>query len=420
MNSWIKPASRVRAQVASEAEKLRESLIKQTPSYFMSTSPTLSEALADSVVPVVAEGVSEEAVTKFLTEHGPDACDAICGIWGSVIPAVAEEILCMMETPGAEAINSPAFNFVDSFAAIVQGCRQLTDKKNHRPDVTKFKGGVNIVSGATLAGITGHAMVAGGALGAITAVAASNLALSAMIGISFAWACDELACAVRRRIDAEYWLMDNLKQLDKLNTVLIPNLKTEIDNTPKNGRAYDWIVEHKKKRLKLLELSAAKLNNDIRTRIQSNDDCNKYFNEHCNDPLFYNNIHFPTTPTMFSPEKAKKWEEKFKSECDSNIQKSIQNCLYVGILFTGTLLLSLTATSLFCIPGGQLAGTILLGVFAAWFTAKNVKSLAETSVKAYHGVKTLFAGDEKSKTKGAGQEDRIDYKSQGRLSFNHA
>lgn len=318
---------------------------------------------------------------ELLLEEIPDSVDAACSLWGNVAPAIAIELLGLVKDItdieyANEMANAPGFNFVDSVAFVGKGTLQLRDVmkgKEHRPYVTALQGMINIGSGIALGTLTGMAIAAG----TTTALFSAQIALVASMGVNLLHATEDTVRATRKIISPEYWLKDNLRQLEKVQQALakqetrnsgrqetwqkIQQAKSPDDTLSKKERSYGWTAIRSQKKLEQLQHKKEDLIKTIQTRIKCNEKCNKYFNNNKFDPVF-KAIVKDFSPTLDTSARAKTAEAAIELQSEKELDKAASSMFLTGLLFTGTLLCML--------PGGQIPGTILLGAFAIGFSAK--------------------------------------------------
>lgn len=338
----------------------------------------------------------KKTIPALLAEHVPDFCNAACGLWGVIVPAIAEEVkkLGWVETggdqmPGLKEMNAPVWNYVDTGASIFLGILLLLDDENHRQRVTKLKGVINISSGITLGIITGVSTTMGAAAGA----ALASQALAAAIGVSFVLACEDVAYSVHRIVSPKYWLKDTMSKLDRLERVTIPKMEEQIREDKaryeqsrtenfrrkpnKKERLLLFLINRKIARLKHLKQHSVTLKNDIKDRIEGNAACHEYYMNdviYQENPLAWRVKSFVGFNPVLDTNKGKKIEEKVSSQCRRELKNNLKTALFIGVLFAGTLAL--------CIPGGQLVGTVLLGIFTSWFTLKHGNTIRKVVPKA--------------------------------------
>lgn len=268
--------------------------------------------------------------------------------------------------PTTSGLYDPVVNWVDGAVSILQGVKQVLDDETHRPLVTKVIGLSNISSGVGLTVITAVAST----LGAAAAATLSAQGLAAAFAVAFLISCDEVVRSVRKSTDPEYWVTDSIKEWDKLNTKTIPKLKEEIARlehlgfVTRRNSALQWGLERKKERLKSMEKIAEKLGEDIKDRVTTHPLCWEAYQTHFtqNDSLSRRAENLIGNQTDFTSSKKEKIEARIAKQNKKVLKEALTHSLMAGLAFTGMLLL--------CIPGGQPAAAVIIGITVALYMKK--------------------------------------------------
>ncbi len=318
----------------------------------------------------------EKSIPVVEASAQPGINDSIFALYGVVVHAVLSEVMIAAHS----APHDPTLQYIEAGRSIVTGVQQLRDEETHRPIVTKVKGFTNVTTGVGLAVLTGICTT----LGTAAAVALSAQGLAAGLGIAFVMSCDEVIRTARKGLDPEYWLVDSIKQWDKLNQQTIPTLREDIHklkNTPwiNENAAAAWALNRKIKRLEQLEKLAQELEKDIKDRTTTNQDCWNAYKKHfmLADPKSALSIKAQQLigykTTELSKSGKKDIEDRVNAKCKKECKEAVSIALLTGIAFVGALLL--------CIPGAQLIGVILIGIAATLAAAKHAKSIKEEAPK---------------------------------------
>ncbi len=319
----------------------------------------------EAVEAELLEDAKQEISQKTLEEG--ESVDGVYTLFAVSVHAVICE--AMMTVLPAGGGFDPIVNWVDAGVSIVQGGRQLLDDESHRPLATKVKGFSNIASGVALTVITGVATT----LGTAAAAALSAQGLTAAFAVAFLISCDEVVRLVRKIVDPEYWVMDNIKQWEKLKDKTIPKLIKEISRLDHNqyisrkNSALIWAVERKKERLLQLQELEKELGQDIKDRVTTNETCWMHYKAHFDKGNLSGIAKelIGEKPNFESGEEAA-IEEKAALKCKKELKEALSHTLLAGLAFTGMLLL--------CIPGAQPIGAVLIGVTVAVYVIKYAES----------------------------------------------
>ena len=287
---------------------------------------------------------------------------------------------------------APAWNYVDGSCAVAVGLMQLTDNYHHRPLVNKLKGLLNCASGA-------HVIT----LSALNFAALGGPAFAMAGGIGFAISLEETMRRGRRKHDVDYWVKDSLAELDKINSVILPDLKKQIAELEKipaqqNGHVSRWALKRKTARLnKYLEQKTeieqalahrlalrqhssedteltpeqraqyAKELKSIETRLNPEaDEVKKYDSATI---AFLKKL--KTDPEPFDITRSQQKEQEIIKQNANDFRDASCNSFIWGVAFIGMLCLC------FPIPGAQIAGFALIGLASALYLAKHGQQIAQ-------------------------------------------
>lgn len=325
----------------------------------------------DSLETELLADVKQE-VPKHLEEG--EVVDGVYTLFAVAVHTIMSEVM-LSALPTTEGLYDPIVNWVDAGLSIVQGGRQLFDDETHRPLVTKVKGLSNIASGVGLTVITAIAST----LGAAAAATLSAQGLAAAFAVAFLISCDEVVRSARKMTDSEYWVVDNIKEWDRLNTKTIPKLKAQIVRLDHPGflsrknEALQWAIGRKKERLIYLEKLEQELGQDIKDRVTTHEKCWDSYQTHFmnKDPISSHAQTLIGDQTDFYSSKREEIENKVTKKCKKELNESLVHAAMTGLAFTGMLLL--------CIPGAQPAGAILIGVTVALFAIKYADLIAKNA-----------------------------------------
>ncbi len=306
--------------------------------------------------------------------------------YGSFIQMVVSEITSIT-LPGINNISNPNWTYVDAVAAIFQGGKQLLYEDSHRPYATKTKGVLNLSRGIGLTVVAGVSTTLGAAAGA----ALASQGIAGALGVAFILSCDDVVVDARRLKDPEYWFLDSVKKWDKMNKTISVLEKEVLDlqhSIWKNNKVAKWTLDHKKKRLTLLQHAIAELEQDIQARVKVNTTCQKTYETLLRKPFDVElsgkieNL-ISKTPISMDDKVAVDREKHALTKCKKDLKKSIEIAILTGITFSGMLLL--------CLPGGQIAGGILLSLSVAMLVKKYGTALREhmPNLKKQRGAKSI-------------------------------
>ena len=306
-------------------------------------------------------------------------------------------------------VLGPLWNYLDAGCSVMAGLLQLTDNYHHRQLVNKLKGMVNVGSGAQVI-----------ALSAISFATFGAPAFAAAFGVGFALSIDDLVRAGRRKDTLEYWVKDSLAELDKINAVILPDIKKQIADIEsiaedQRKRLTQWTLERRKQRLAEYLAKKEEIEHDLVYRMafrkyasfdESSSVQTKQYQQELEcftkqlDPTEeqYQSYHHETTSFLtklasmsneithenshLSLQCGAKKETINIDTCYKKeltiIQKNAQefknnakNTLQWGLAFAGMLCLC------FPVPGAQIAGLALVGLASAIYLVRNADRISQ-------------------------------------------
>ena len=287
---------------------------------------------------------------------------------------------------------APAGNYVDGSCAVAVGLMQLADNYHHRPLVNKLKGFLNCASGV-------HVIT----LSALNFASLGGPAFALAGGIGFAISLEETMRMGRRKHDVDYWVKDTLAELDKINSVILPDLKMQIAKlqqipAEQHGHVSGWAFKRKTARLnKYLELKKEieqSLTHRLALRQHSSDDTTlteeqrlQYKNEltsiqtrlnpETTEAKKYHNDttnflrQLATPQVSFDLATSQRKEQEIIKKNANDFRDASCNAFIWGVAFIGMLCLC------FPIPGAQIAGFALIGLATALCLVKHGQQIAQ-------------------------------------------
>lgn len=271
---------------------------------------------------------------------------------------------------------SPTWNYVDASLQGLTGLQQLFDKSTHRPYVTKTKGLFNLASSIQLITLTTLGSAALGPIG-----------LAAATGTAFILSTDEAIRQIRRLWSPEYYFVDTLAELDKVEDLILGKQKTLADldtlsEKDRNSRSGKLAIK-----LARSALTALKDRRDnLRQQLEVKLDAHRY--EHRENPgqsslhkiiegysknrrLLKNNkcrdflakLHEREMPAEEQYQQVKAKDLGLRKQNERAVVDAVADSALWALAFTGVLLA--------CIPGCQVVSFALILAASLLFAVKN-------------------------------------------------
>lgn len=303
-------------------------------------------------------------------------------------PAIVHEIRHSPAiVPNSEVIGA-TWNYVDGGCSIAIGLLQLADTYHHRPLVNKLKGFFNCASGTQSIALT-----------ALSFATLGGPAFAIAGGIGFALSIDETIRMGRRKHNFDYWVKDNLAELDKINSVILPDLRRQIAELNKisaeqKGRVSNWALTRKTHRLEEFIAKKEEIEHDLthRLALRKYSDTNplqaqQYQKElnsltdrlapkstnikkyHEDTRSFLQTLADAPKPADLTSSYAK--EQEIIKKNARNFKDASYNSFIWGVAFVGMLCIC------FPVPGAQIVGFTLIGLASALYLIKHAQQISQ-------------------------------------------
>ncbi|HVY53315.1 MAG TPA: hypothetical protein VHA13_02230 [Gammaproteobacteria bacterium] len=331
-----------------------------------------SDPLRDEILTTVHHA------TKDFAETIPENNFWALSAYTIIIPQLLRE--CSRYTlPNANEIGL-SLNYIEAACQGITGLDQLMDKTTHRPQTTRTKGIINLASASTVIALS--------AIGA----AGGPFGFALGLGVSFVLSIDDLTRQMRRWYNSEYFLVDNITALDKLEEIIktkqkeLEELKLALPIPEKRNKIEKAAWELKKSTINSLLSSKEKLQQQIEVKV----DISRYENQGPEQISSLHEIikgykgsktveckvfleHLQSKPLLEAEayQLAKKQDLAIKAECKEATKQAVSNSILWALAFTGMLLIS--------IPGGQIAGIAIIAAVSVVYLAKNSKKIVENA-----------------------------------------
>lgn len=361
--------------------------IRYTPS-----SENITEALLGNTLPVeksnvspqyreIVNGIIQPAV-KAVAEALPDTNFAILGAYNIIVPEILS-YLTGYALPEPPAISS-TWNYLDATCQGLTGLQQLFNKATHRPLVTKAKGLFNLASTTQVITLT-----------ALSSVSLGPISFAVASGTLFLQSLDEVIRQMRRLWSSEYYFVDTLKELDKIEELILIKEKSleELSQLPEdqqNSGSGKWAI-----RLATDALNQLKKRRDLlQRRLETVFDADLYRNKVYSrlypiaEDYDVRRLHTEAGRNFLRqllkrPIPSNAEYHGGVNEAERAIRKQTKTALIHAIADSTLWAMAFTGMLLACIPGAQIVALVIITTASILLVVKNRKKIAAKAKQIY-------------------------------------